>query len=359
MHHVKKKDLLMLLIAVSGELPADMPELIIGSESYAETVITRLKQEGNITVRNRAGCKGYILRARGKRYMLQNYEADVGYFLQGAIETNHIKTEVEKRIRLHRMSKAWVFHWRMGIPIFQSEKPKLFGGHMGEREGETMAYYGSLEFKGGVDAIKGSRACGILITGESVYIVYHTLSQRMKWAKKMERSMRSWTEKQNMRNGHICTADAIIIGDTMDFMNELLRSDGGVRKNLFQVDDVYERYYYLPMSECAVVQMRLLTNQAGGKALQRFLGGILSKIENREYAVHAGTDERGCPVYFCYELELHHLIRVKQDIGWKQQGSILCLDYQREALGKFFGEEVSYIEIASEKVMQYLRQEGR
>ena len=357
MHHVKKQDLLMLLIAVSGELPTDMAKLIIGSESYAETVITRLKQEGKITVRNRAGCKGYILRARGKRYMLQKYEADVGYFLQGSVETNHIKTEVEKRVRLHRMSKVWVFLWKMGILIFQSEKPKLFG-HMGEREGENTAYYGSLEFKGGVDAIKGSRACGILITGESVYIVYHTLSQRMKWAKKMERSMRSWVEKQKMRSGHMCTADAVIIGDTMDFLKVLLASDGGIRKNLYQVDDVYERYYYLPMSECAEIQIRLLINQSGGKALYRFLGGALSQIEHREYAVHAGTDERGYPVYFCYELELHHLIRVKQDMGWKQEGSILCFDYQREALKAFFGEEVSYIEIASEKVMQYLKQEG-
>lgn len=359
MHHIKKQDLLMLLIAVSGELPTDMVEMIIGSESYAVAIITRLKQEGYISVRNRAGCKGYILKARGKRHMLHNYGEDVSYFVEGAIETNHIKAEVEKRIRLHRMSKAWVIHWKMGIPIFQSEKPKLFGKHMGEREGESTAYYGSLEFKGGVDAIKGSRACGILTTGESVYIVYHTLSQKMKWAKKMERSMRSWAEKQNMRNGHMCTADAVIIGDTMDFLKVLLESDGGIRKNLYQVDDVYERYYYLPMLECAEVQICLLTNQVARKVLHRFLGGSLYIRENREYTVNAGTDEKGYPVYFCYELELHHLIRVKKDMGWKQEGSILCLDYQRTVLEKFFGEEVSYIEIASRKVMQYLEQEGQ
>lgn len=355
---MNKQDVLMRMIAVSGELPADMVGMVVGSESYAATVITRLKQEGYIAMRNKSGYKGYVLRMKGKRYMLQTYEADVGYFMQGAIETNHVKSEVEKRVRLHRMSKAWVFFEKMGISVFRSEKTS-FEKRIGNREGETAVYYGSLEFKSGVDSIKGSRACGVLLTGESVYIVYHTLQQRMKWAKKMERSMRSWIEKQRMRSGYICTADAVIIGDTVEFVVELLESDGGTRKNLYQVDDVYERYFYLPMCGCANIQILLLTDRTMRESLRIFLSGILHKVEEKEYAVNAGLDENGYPVYFCYELELRNLIRVKQDMGWKQEGSILCLEYQRKALEKFFGEEVRYIEIASEKVMQYLQQEGQ
>lgn len=354
---MNKQDMLMKIVAVSGELPADIAGMVVGSESYAASVITRLKKEGHISMKNKHGCKGYVLRGKGKRYMLQSYGPDVEYFLQGSIETNHIKSEVEKRIRLHRMSKAWVFHWRMGIPIFRSDKPE-FGYCFGKGEGETAAYYGSLEFKGGVDSIKGSRACGILLTGDSVYIVYHTLSQRMKWAKKMERSMRSWTEKQGMRSGIMRRSAAIIIGDSMEFILELLESDGGTRKNLFLVDDVYDQYYYLPMSDYARAQMTLLTNRRKRKSLRQFLNGLLYKIENQEYAVNAGVDEKGYPVYFCYELELHHLIRVKQNIGWQQNGNILCLEYQRKALGDFFGEGVRFIEIATEKVMQYLQQDG-
>lgn len=357
---MRRRDTLMLLVAVSGELPADLAGMIIGSDSYAAAVITRLKQEGYISVRNRDGCKGYVLRMKGKRYLFQAYEAEVGYFLQGAIETNHLKSEVEKRIRLHRMSKAWVFHWKMGIPIFRNEKPtKLFGNRPETWEGETTAYYGSLEYKNGVDAIKGSRSCGILMTGESVYIVYHTLSQRMKWAKKMERSMRSWTEKQGMQSGSMRPTEAIIIGDSMEFIGALLDSDGGIRKNLYLVDDVYDRYYYLPMSDCARVQMMLLTDRERRRSLRQFLSRILYKREDKGFAVNAGADENGYPVYFCYELELHHLLRVKQDMGWQQEGSVLCLDYQRKALGDFLGEEVKYIEIASEKVMQYLQQDGQ
>ena len=68
----------------------------------------------------------------------------------------------------------------------------------------------------------------------------------------------------------------------------------------------------------------------------------------------AGTDQTGNPVYFCYELELRHLLRVKQELGWKKQGTILCFSYQKSILEYYFGKEVSYREILTEKVMEYL-----
>lgn len=164
---MRKQDMLLLLIAVSGEMPADLAEQIIGSVSYTASVITRLKQEGYISVRNKAGWKGYVLRAKGKRYVLSQYGEDTAFFLQGSVETNHVKTEIEKRLRLYRMSKVWVFFWKTGIPIFRSQKPELFCSASEFGRGQT-AYYGSLEFKGLTDAIKGSRACGIMLSGSPV-----------------------------------------------------------------------------------------------------------------------------------------------------------------------------------------------
>lgn len=60
------------------------------------------------------------------------------------------------------------------------------------------------------------------------------------------------------------------------------------------------------------------------------------------------------PGLFCYELELRHLLRVKQELGWKKQGTILCFSYQKSILEYYFGKEVSYREILTEKVMEYL-----
>ncbi|MFR6242261.1 MAG: hypothetical protein ACLUJ1_12500 [Mediterraneibacter faecis] len=123
---MRKQDMLLLLIAVSGEMPADLAEQIIGSVSYTASVITRLKQEGYISVRNKAGWKGYVLRAKGKRYVLSQYGEDTAFFLQGSVETNHVKTEIEKRLRLYRMSKVWVFFGRRVFPFSEVKNRNCF-----------------------------------------------------------------------------------------------------------------------------------------------------------------------------------------------------------------------------------------
>ena len=122
---MKKEDVLLRLIAISGELPAGLVGEIVESESYAAALITRLKKENYISVRNAGGYKGYVLRGKGKRYLLERYEDDLSFFLSGSAQTNHVKSEPEKRLRLYRMSEVWVFLWKMGIEIFQSQKPDL------------------------------------------------------------------------------------------------------------------------------------------------------------------------------------------------------------------------------------------
>lgn len=159
------------------------------------------------------------------------------------------------------------------------------------------------------------------------------------------RMYESWCTQKD-RCGHY--------GDTIEFLVELLESDGGIKGNLFQVDDIYENYYYIPTIESAKIQVKLLTDKEKQIGLYRFLCGILEQPGTREYQVSAGTDQTGNPVYFCYELELRHLLRVKQELGWKKQGTILCFSYQKSILEYYFGKEVSYLEILTEKVMEYL-----
>ena len=353
---MNKQDTLLVLIALSGELPADLAEFVIGSPSYTAAVLTRFKQEGYILVRNKSGYKGYVLRAKGKRYVLAKFGEDTEIFLQGAAETNHVKGEIEKRLRLHRMSKVWVFFWKTGIPIFRSEKPELFQEALEDGRGQT-AYFGSQEFKGRTDAIKGSRACGILLAGESGYIVYHSLTQRMRWAKKMERAMKSFAERESMKCGKLRRFDAVVMGDAIEFLTELLASDGGVKGNLFQIDDIYEHYYYVPTVAEAWIQVMLLTEGRKRERLYRFLCTALSKPDDSGHQASAGMDGSGNPVYFCYELDMRQLLRVRQELEWKQKGSIFCFSYQRPVLEVFLGKGVLYREIVTEKVSEYLSQE--
>ena len=62
-----RRDELLLLVAVSGELPAGWSGYAIGSDSYAAVLVTQLKKEGDLTVRSKDGMKGYLLRWRLSR----------------------------------------------------------------------------------------------------------------------------------------------------------------------------------------------------------------------------------------------------------------------------------------------------
>ena len=99
-----RKDELLLLIAVSGEIPSDWIGRAVGSESYAAVLLTRLKREGEVKLRSKDGIRGYLLRNKAKQYLLVHYWDDVRLYLSGANSTNHVKSEPEKRLRLHRMS---------------------------------------------------------------------------------------------------------------------------------------------------------------------------------------------------------------------------------------------------------------
>ena len=348
-----KSEMLLLLIAVSGELQAEMAPYAVGSASYAAALVTKLKKDGWILARSRDGIKGYLLRAKGKKMLMERYPEAFAVYFSGAAETNHVKSEPERRLRLHRMSRAWAFFYRMGVPVFPMQKPS-FPPDI-QAMGKGRAYYGAAEFKGNADKVKGSRACGLLLCGGQPFVVYHTVGQRMKWAKKMERSMRQFAESVFWKQGCFLTADAAIIGNTMETLRLLLESDGGFKGNLFQVDDTYERWFYFSMQEESRIQLELVADKKTGRQFYAFLCQSLSRRRESEYALMDGYDREGAPVYFCYELELFRLMRIKHELGIRaQRGKVVCLDFQAEVLKAYFGEEVEVLAVLSEKVTEYL-----
>ena len=142
-----KKDIFLKMIAISGELPSYLTGIVIGSPSYAASLVTAMKKDGYIHVRSKDGVRGYILSKKGKAYLLNHYEADMRDYLTGASETNHVKSEKEKRLRLHRMSLAWTHFFVQGCVIFPSEKPAIFSERFFKNT-ELGNYYGSQELTG-------------------------------------------------------------------------------------------------------------------------------------------------------------------------------------------------------------------
>ncbi|AWY97987.1 MAG: hypothetical protein KH093_07735 [Roseburia sp.] len=349
----KKGDILLKMIAISGEMPANLPEKIVGSKSYTASLITDLKKKGYLLLRYREGLRGYVLGKKGKNYLLQDYRQEVGSYLIGASETNHVKSELEKRLRLHRMSQIWGYFFMHGNLIFATEKPKIFTQ---DCYGKTSlgTYYGSQELKQGTDQVKGSRACGLYMKNEEVFVVYNSMGNLMKWSKKMETAMRCWVERNLLKTGITWQGKAILFGDSMKLLRKILLSSGGVKQELFQTDDVYEQYYFVPQDkEGAYLQIELLTDKERSHAFSTFLETILDEVERNEFPIYAGL-KKGIPVYFVYELELRKLQMVKQDMERRGRGMAVCFDYQQELLKDYYGEGVEIMVLDCEKVKQYL-----
>ena len=355
-----RRDELLLLMAVSGEIPADWIGRAIGSESYAAALLTRLKRDGEVKLRSKDGIRGYLLRSKAKQYLLVHYGEDVRPYLSGANSTNHVKSEPEKRLRLHRMSMVWIYFHRAGVRIFLSEKPELFpalhqvpSGVAVSQGGTSAFYYGTTEWKQETDMeIKGSRACGVL-AADRFYVVYNTLDSLMKWVPKTERNVRSRLEVRLRKAGRFTADGAIFMGADMEVAKRILSSDGGLKGNLFFLDDVYERYYYIPFLSVAVIQLRLLSSEAGQTRFHRFLCSALKHVSDDRFALEAGEDEDGNPVYFCYMMELWQIKRMIS-LPFRRGGRIICFTYQAGVLRSIVPACVKVEAIRPEKVYRYL-----
>lgn len=360
----EKKDELLLLIALSGELPADWTGRAVGSESYGAALVTRLKKEGYIKLRGRDGLRGYVLRARARAYLMERYRGIVEAYLSGFSETSHVKSEPDRRLRLHRMSMVWIFMQACKVRIFNGEKPELFpgshtwGNPRQDLGREMAAYYGTKEFKEAADKeILGSRACGLLASGAELYVVYNTMDSVMRWSDKTERNVKSRMESRFLRGRGGRLKGAVILGKRMEMAGRLLKSTGGIRESLFQLGDVYERYYYIPMEPEAELEIRLLCSRAGREKLYAFLCSALCTVSREAYTLEAGTDERGIPVYFCYLTELWHLRRLCALPYGK--GRVFCFTYQAAFLRELLPEWLEIEAIRPDKVRRYLKWEGQ
>lgn len=178
---------LLELTAISGEFPQKDLYRIAGGKSYKESVVGTLKREGLIKTYYRDSLRGLRLTCRAKRLLVQNSPERFKTLLTGKTDTNHIKSDLPRRERLHRIAGATVTMLNAGIAVFKDEKPDIFSpapyGNM-LTEPIAPAFYNSREIKeiGTVFVkIKGARSVGVLLTPRDILVVYNIGNALMKW----------------------------------------------------------------------------------------------------------------------------------------------------------------------------------
>lgn len=146
---------------------------------------------------------------------------------------------------------------------------------------------------------------------------------------------------------------AVLMGTDMEMVKRILASDGGLKGNLFSLDDVFERYYYIPFLPEAVIQLRLLGSEASQTKFYQFLCSALIQVNDDRFTLEAGEDEDGKPVYFCYMMELWQMKRIIS-LPLRREGRVFCFTYQADILRSILPECLKVEAIRPEKVYRYL-----
>ena len=109
---------LLSLTAISGEFPTDQLNRLPGSPYYLESVVTALKKDGLLRTYYRDKLRGYRLGPRAKATLLESRPDRFASYLTGDTDTNRLKCEIDRRLRLHRLAETYVTMDNAGVCVY-------------------------------------------------------------------------------------------------------------------------------------------------------------------------------------------------------------------------------------------------
>ena len=344
-------DLLLTLVALSGELPSTLVSRLPGSDSYKAYAVKILKRERLLRTYYHDGLRGLRLTSIAKNLLTARQPDRYLPLFTGDTATNTPKYSVPHRLRLHRMAEVLVTAYNAGLLTFPWEKPAAF---QAEPDDASLyvgpAYYSSREVKEiGAQAtmIRGSRSTGILLCGSGIYAVYNTADTRMKWEYKAEVRLKAMMQTDLC---HRRLADrfmdsppgAIVFGDGMDQLEILMGQGDEETRNYLIMNGIFRCFHYLTLDHRGEVLLRLLCDPERKAALDGILSEDLAEGRSNWLIEHDAIDGNGCPVLFGYTCDMPRIRRFDDALGLHgQTGTVYCFDFQEPALRRVCGPRVA------------------
>ena len=373
--------LLLELIAISGEYPANNINRLIPAASYAKKVVTSLTADNLLKTVNSGGLKGYRLTLASKRKLAADNPARFVGVLDGTSETNKMRSGYERRLRLHSIAETCTLMHNVGAEIFQDMKPKVYLLNEADSRNEnslrsapnlpsqpngspkqkgvggnaastitTPCFYTSREQKGQNDnAVRGSRAVGTLLTPTDVYAVYNTGGTESRWSKDVE--LRFKVEVQD----NICrkllahqyggeAVNGIMVGNDLETLEKYLEIKPKHQTGFHFLIKTFPAFYYITNDKHGEAQLRFLCNEAKMNELDISLQKKLSPSDKKYPVEHDAITTDSNPVLFCYLLNVPRLVRFKNGVTLhKKIGKIVAFDFQVEMLMRYLGDTAEVI----------------
>jgi len=360
--------LLLTLTALSGELPIAQVNRLPAADTYKEYAVKQLKRDNFLRTFYRNGVRGLRLTAAAKRLLLDQYSDWFRPYLSGSTETNRLKSDIVRRLRLHRMAEVLVTMFNADISVLPWEKSALFGPTPPDDVTaiERPAYYNSREVKAlGEQAIKirGSRSTGVLLTDSDIFVVYNTGSGRMEWEYKAEMRVKALLEME------ICQTRlpvqfartkqaAVVFAADMGQMAPLMGVGEDKRHNYFVLDGGFEHFYYLTSNHHGEFILQLLCDPEQRSVLDDILSQDLSPCRPNWVVENDAMDDE-CPVLFAYTCDMPRLRHFDTALKLhRKMGTLFCFDFQEDAIRQVCGQRVKIQGLDFEKVKALFREEG-
>lgn len=349
--------LILMLTALSGELPMSLIERLHEGRSYRRKVLNSLKSKKLVRAYNKDRLRGLRLTASAKSALLESWPRLFGPAFSGETVTNAPSYKIADRLRLHRMAEVLVTMLNAGVSVYPWEKPDVFGPtpldvtpHF---DGPT--YYNSREFRhlGEQSAkITSSRATGILLGAGNIFAVYNTGPGLMKWSNKAETRLSAVLKVEACQtrlswqfgNDGI---DAILFGADMSQLPGLLGFGGNQpHQGLLKSEcDVFQHFYYLTSDHHGEVILQLLSDPDQKARFHDMFAQDMAEPRDDWFVVNDGfykgsTALIGCTCdvprirTFSSGLEAH-----------EQTGALFCFDFQVEALKRICCPNVNILPI--------------
>ena len=350
---------LLELAAICGEFPASLIPRIPGSSSYKEAVITLLKKERLLRVFYKDRLRGFRLGRRAKGILLAENPERFAFYLTGDTDTNRIRSEVPRRLRLHRTAETYAAMLNAGAAIFRDEKPPVF---LPEAVPvpvlKTPAFYGSREIKEmGIDMVKirSSRMTGVLLAPSGIFLTYNSGPYAAKWDYRAEQRAQVLLKMvlchQRMASQYARTEVAgLLFGDTLEPFYQIMSESDSHTRCFFLLDGNYEHFYYLTNDRYGDTLLKFLCSPEKITQLDRMLMQGLSPKDTGLPIEHDALDGNGNPVLFGYFLDIPRINRFHTALQLQERtGTLICFDFQKEVLHRFCGGKVGFSTISFEK----------
>ena len=345
------------LIAISGEFPTKLIDRVVGSNSYKQAVVTALKRQKLVKSYYRDSIRALRLTHSAKQNLQLSNPSRFDFAFSGNSDTNHIKSDLPRRLRLHRIAETIVTMQNADIIIYRDEKPDIFSPIWEDKKFQIVnpVFYNSREIKEiGTTfvKIKGARSVGVLLTLKDILVVYNLGDSLMKWDYKSEMRTKALMKtvlcRERLTDYSGEDIKGLILADNMELCYEILSGEGG--KQYFLLDGNYENFYFLT-NDCKGERiLKTLCSPTLDKSLKDILMTDLIDRDNHLTIEHDAFENDGTLVLFGFYCDLPRIKRFNTALSLQnKKGIIICFDFQRDVLQRFCCEQISFKTINFEK----------